>query len=52
MFLGDENVEYYEIGKNISFDAEIVKIVYDNEINSINTLKSGIQFKIVSKNIK
>jgi len=31
---------------------EIVKIVYKNKMNSTNTLKSGEQFKIISKNIR
>lgn len=52
LFLGDEEVETFEIGKDISSDAEIVKIVYDNEIGSINTLNSGERFKIISKDIK
>lgn len=52
LFLGDEEIESFEIGKDISSDAEIVKIVYDNEIGSINTLKSGEKFKIISKDIK
>ncbi len=40
------------IGKNINHDAEIVKKVYDNEVNSIVTLNSGIKFKIIRKNME
>lgn len=52
LFLDEEEVEYFEIGTNISSDAEIVKLVSANDINSICTLKSNLKFKIVSKNIK
>lgn len=51
-FLEENEIEKFKIDENISADAEIVKIVYNNDVGSINTLKSGNQFKIISKNLK
>lgn len=51
-FLDEIEKEVYNIGENIKSDAEIVKKVYENDIGKTVTLNSGIQFKIISKNIK
>lgn len=44
--------ENYIIGKNINSDAEIVKLVYENEAGEIVKLNSGEKFQIVSKDIE
>lgn len=44
--------EDYTIGDNINNDAEIVKLVYENNIGQTVRLKSGEKFQIVSKNIE
>lgn len=51
-FLDEIEKEVYNIGENIKSDAEIVKKVYENDIGKTVTLNSGIQFRIISKNIK
>lgn len=52
LFFDERDADYFEIDKDISSDAEIVRIVFNNDVNSINVLKSGEKFKIISKNIK
>ncbi len=44
--------EKYIIEENISSDAEIVRLVYENEIGKTVSLKSGEKFQIISKNIE
>ena len=45
----DENeILNFIIGQNINANAEIVKKVYDNEVNSMVNLNSGIKFKILA----
>lgn len=51
LYEGDEEIESFEIGKNIDKEAEIIKKVYENDCGNVVTLKSGIKFKIISKNI-
>lgn len=51
LFLDENEIQNFVIGENINSDAEIVSKVFDNDIGSVVTLNSGIQFKIISKNI-
>lgn len=52
IFDDESDEESYIIGENISSDAEIVKLVYENETGKIVSLSSGEKFQIISKNIE
>ena len=49
IFEDEDEIQKFEIGKDINQNAELVSKV--NDIGAIVTLKSGIKFKIISKNI-
>ena len=51
LFEDEDEKQTFEINKNINQNAEIVNKVINNDIGSTVTLKSGIKFKIISKNI-
>ena len=51
LFEDENEKQTFEIDKNINQNAEIVTKVINNDIGSTITLKSGIKFKIISKNI-
>ena len=52
MFANENELEEYIIDKTIDSNAEIVKLVYQNNVGDILTLQSGIKFIIIAKNIK
>lgn len=52
LFDGDDEVEKYVIGENINSDAEIVEKAFNNDIEKMIELNSGVKFKIIFKNIK
>lgn len=49
---GEPEIFDFIIDKNINPNAEVVKKVYENEVNSIVTLNSGIKFKIERKDME
>lgn len=52
VYESENEIQNFIIDKNIDGQAEVVSKVYNNDINSIVTLNSGIKFKIISKNIE